>query len=98
MHLLARNIGSLAIKDFTWQVDKGTARIINVPLGEGLVDFSLYFKTLRELNIDVPVTLHIEYPLLSPGEENYPLLSQQKLIVNRIKKEVQFIRDHENKT
>lgn len=98
LHLLQKNIGSLAIKDFTWQVQNGSARVVNVPLGEGLVDFNLYFRTLNELNIDVPVTLHIEYPLLSPGEENLPLLEKQKIIVRKIKKDVTFIRDHETLT
>ncbi len=96
LHLLRRNIGSLAIKDFTWQIDKGRARIINVPLGEGLVDFDLYFKTLKELNIQVPVTLHIEYHLLSRDEESYSLIKKQKIMVDKIKKDIQFIRDHEN--
>lgn len=96
LHLLKNNIGSLAIKDFTWQVDNGRARIINLPLGEGLVDFNLYFNTLRELNINVPITLHIEYPLLSSAEESLSLLEKQKIIAGKIKKEVQFIRDYES--
>lgn len=93
LHLLSRNIGSLAIKDFTWQVENGRARIINVPLGEGLVDFNLYFRTLKELNISAPVTLHVEYPLLTAEEESYTLLAKQKIIVEKIKKDVRFIRN-----
>jgi L-ribulose-5-phosphate 3-epimerase len=95
LHLLGRNIGSLAIKDFTWQIENGRARLINVPLGEGLVNFDLYFKTLRELNIDVPVTLHVEYPMLSAAEQDYSLLEKQKIYVRKIKKDLQFIRDNE---
>ncbi len=93
LHLLRRNIGSLAIKDFTWQVENGRARIINVPLGEGLVDFNLYFRTLKELNISAPITLHVEYPLLTAEEESYTLLAKQKIIVEKIKKDVRFIRN-----
>jgi L-ribulose-5-phosphate 3-epimerase UlaE len=35
----------------------------NVPFGEGMVDFKSYFKMLKEFNIQVPVSLHYEYPL-----------------------------------
>ncbi|MFP4367359.1 MAG: sugar phosphate isomerase/epimerase family protein [Bacteroidales bacterium] len=93
LHLLSKNIGSLAIKDFTWHVEKGRARIVNVPLGEGLVDFNLYFQTLKELKINAPITLHVEYPLLTAKEESFTLLAKQKIIVDKIRKDVQFIRN-----
>ncbi len=96
LHLLSKHIGSLAIKDFSWDIQNGRARAINVPLGKGLVDFPLYYKTLKELNISVPVSLHIEYPLLSKSEEGHSLIQKQKIIANQIKKEVLFIREQEN--
>lgn len=92
LHLLKNNIGSLAIKDFTWDVSRGNARVVSVPLGEGIVDFDLFFKTIQELNIAAPITLHIEYPLLSDEEEDLPLLQQQKILITKIKKDVDFIR------
>ena len=92
LHLLSKNIGSLAIKDFTWEVSGGKARVIQKPLGEGIVDFDLYFKTLKELNIVVPITLHVEYPLLSEKEENLSLLQKQEIIVSKVKKDTDFIR------
>lgn len=94
LHLLANNIGSLAIKDFTWLVEKGRARVVNVPLGEGVVNFSQYADILRELNlIGTPITLHVEYPLLTPAQEHYSLLEKQKIMVRIIEKDVRFIRD-----
>ena len=94
LHLLSRNIGSLAIKDFTWEITNGRARVLNVPLGEGQVDFKMYFNTLKELKINVPITLHVEYPLLSAPEESFSILEKQKIIVRKIKKDLQFIREH----
>lgn len=94
LHLLKNNIGSLAIKDFTWDVSRGKARIVSVPLGEGIVDFDLFFKTVKELNIVAPITLHIEYPLLSDEEEDLLLLQKQKILITKIKKDVDFIRMH----
>lgn len=94
MRLLSKNIGSLAIKDFTWGVTNRNAKVVSVPLGEGIVNFNLYFKTLKELNIIAPISLHIEYPLLSKEEENLSLLQKQKVIVSKIKKDVDFIRSN----
>lgn len=96
MHLLGKNIGSLAIKDFTWHIENGKANVVNVPLGEGIVDFDLYFKTIRELQINVPFTLHVEYPLFSSQEEGLPPGEKQKIIVRKIKKDIEFIRKYEN--
>ena len=97
MNLLSKNIGSLAIKDFVWNVSNGMARVVGTPLGEGIVDFDLYFKTIKDLNIIAPITLHIEYPLLSEDEKSLGLLQKQKIIVSKIKKDVDFIRGYLHK-
>lgn len=92
MQLLKDNIGSLAIKDFTWDCTNHKAKVVSVPLGEGIVDFDLFFKSVKEMNLEVPLTLHVEYPLLSKEEEKFSLLQQQKIIVSKIKRDVEFIR------
>lgn len=97
LHLLKNNIGSLAIKDFTWNISKSKAKVVSVPLGEGIIDFELFFKTIKELNIVAPITLHTEYPLLSEEEKNLPLLQKQKILIAKIKKDVDFIRMYLNK-
>lgn len=96
LHLLSKNIGSLAIKDFTWDLSGGKGRVVQKPLGDGIVDFDAYFKTLKELNIVAPITLHVEYPLLSEQEENLTLLQKQKIIVSKVKKDTDFIRSKLN--
>lgn len=92
MQLLRNNIGSLAIKDFTWDITNHKAKVVSVPLGEGIVDFDLFFKSVKEMNLVVPLTLHVEYPLLNKEEENFSLIQKQKIIVSKIKKDVEFIR------
>lgn len=93
MHLLAGKMGSLAIKDFTWDVSRGQSKVKKLPLGEGIVDFDLYFKTLKKLHIVAPITLHVEHELLSAEEERLSLLQQQKILASKLKKEVDFIRE-----
>ena len=92
MEIMASKIGSLAIKDFTWEINNGQAKIKKVPLGQGVVDLDGFFKNIKNMNITAPITLHIEYPLLEKYEENLSLIKKQKIIVGKIQNDVQFIK------
>lgn len=91
MRLIANHIKTLAIKDFTWQNTNGKPQPVTVPLGEGMVDWDLFFKMVKDLNISAPITLHVEYPLLEKGEEKLSLIKQQEIIVRKLKKDTDFI-------
>ena len=97
MRLIAPMINSLAIKDFTWLNVNGKPEAVTVPLGEGIVNWDLYFKTIKELDIKGPVTLHVEYPLLEGGEEALPLINQQNIIVKKLTKDMEFLRSYLDK-
>ncbi len=92
MRLIAPYIKTLAIKDFTWKNVKGKPSAVTVPLGEGMVNWDLFFRTVKELNISGPVTLHVEYPLLETGEEKLTLAQQQEIIVRKLKKDTDFLK------
>jgi L-ribulose-5-phosphate 3-epimerase len=91
MRLIAPHIKTLAIKDFTWKTVKGKPQAVTVPMGEGMIDWDLYFKTVKELNIVGPLTLHVEYPLLENGEDKLTLIQQQEIIVRKLKKDIDFL-------
>jgi hypothetical protein len=55
------------------------------------VNWDLIFRTVKELNISGPITLHIEYPLFEKDEEKLPLLQQQEIIIKKLKKDVDFL-------
>jgi L-ribulose-5-phosphate 3-epimerase len=63
LRLIQPQIKILAIKDFLWVKKNGGWAVQNVPLGEGMVDFKTYFSLLKQYGIQVPVSLHLEYPL-----------------------------------
>lgn len=63
LKLIHPNIQSMVIKDFKWQQIAGKWKLLNTPLGEGMVDFDAYFKLLKKYQIKVPISLHYEYPL-----------------------------------
>jgi sugar phosphate isomerase/epimerase len=91
MRLLAPYIKTLAIKDFTWVTGNGKPRTVTVPMGEGMVNWDIFFRTVKALNISGPLTLHIEYSLLEKDEEKLSLAQQQEIIVRKLKKDVDFL-------
>ncbi len=52
---------------------------VNVPIGEGMVDFDKYFKLLKKYRLNPPVSLHLEYPLggAEKGKKNITLSHEQ---------------------
>ena len=92
LEMIAPKIGSLALKDFTWEIINGKAKIKKVPLGHGIVDLDGFFKMIKKMNIVAPITLHIEYPLLEKQDEKLSLIEKQKIMVTKIQNDVRFIR------
>ena len=97
MKLIAPHIRTLAIKDFTWKTVNNKVQAVTVPMGEGMINWDTFFKTVKELNITGPLTLHIEYPLLVKGEEKLTLTQQQEIIVRKIKKDMTFLNSYLDK-
>ena len=80
LRLLKNNIRAIVLKDFKWEQSLGGLRVINVPLGEGVVDFKRYFKLLRELNIDPVISMHAEYELGGANKgSREPTWSREKI-------------------
>lgn len=63
LHYIWPHIKTIAVKDFIWEQGKGSLKIVNVPLGEGVVDYVGYFKKLRSYGVRPIVTIHLEYDL-----------------------------------
>jgi sugar phosphate isomerase/epimerase len=51
----------IAIKDFIWEKSGGEWRARWVPLGEGMVRWPDFFKMLKQVSFQGPISLHIEY-------------------------------------
>jgi L-ribulose-5-phosphate 3-epimerase len=94
MRLIAPHIKTLAIKDFTWKTINGKPQAVTVPLGEGMVDWDLFFSTVREFRLTGPATLHVEYPLLENGEDKLSTGRQQEIIVRKLRKDIEFLNSY----
>lgn len=63
LRMIHPHIRFIAIKDVIWEKVDGKWKAVSVPLGQGMVDFPAYFALLKQLNVRVPISLHLEYPL-----------------------------------
>lgn len=86
-------IKSLDLKDFRWVTNGTETDVINVPLGEGLVDFHQYFQLLSQLEIGGDFSLHLEYPIGGAEHGNRALTVPKEVVTNALKSDLRFIRD-----
>jgi L-ribulose-5-phosphate 3-epimerase len=93
LRLVQPQIKTLAIKDFLWEKKNGEWNPQNVPLGEGMVDFKTYFKLLKQYQINVPVSLHFEYPLGGAENGATKLTGDKQVVFNAMKKDLQKVHD-----
>ncbi len=61
--LIRSQIKTIVLKDYKWGQVNGKWKVVNTPIGEGMVDFKNYFKLLKKYRINVPISLHCEYDL-----------------------------------
>lgn len=85
-------INSIVLKDFKWGVVNGKWEPINVPLGEGMVDFNRYFSLLKEYKINVPVSLHLEYDLGGAEKGQSQITMDKKEVFKFMKKDLIFLK------
>lgn len=91
-HLIKDHINSLVIKDFKWGMIDGKWKVINVPLGQGMVDFNRFFKLLKQHNIHVPVSLHLEYDLGGAEKGMSKLNITQKEVFRYMKQDLLYLK------
>jgi sugar phosphate isomerase/epimerase len=94
MKLLAPWIRTTDLKDFIWaKNEKGQWKIKNVPLGEGMVDFKMYFEMYKSMKIEAPVSIHYEYDLGGAEKgKNNPAMSREEICL-WLKKDITFLKN-----
>ncbi len=91
--LLQNHIKVIALKDFKWGKEDGKWKAINVPIGDGMVDFDRYFKLLKSFGLNPPATLHLEYPLGGAEHGDYSISVDHKIVFDAMKKDLLAIRN-----
>lgn len=91
LKLVTPMIKAITLKDYRWKQQDGKWQVEDVPVGEGMVNFDHYFKILKQHNISVPVTLHIEYDLGGAEKGNKTITIDKKQVFAAMKKDLQKI-------
>jgi len=90
--LLSDYIKMIAVKDFRWVKTDQTWKIENCPLGEGMVDFTGYFKMLKQAKISGPISLHLEYPLGGADKGAKELTIKKEEVLAAMRRELKVLR------
>ncbi|QBN17449.1 sugar phosphate isomerase/epimerase family protein [Flavobacterium nackdongense] len=85
--LLKSKIKTIVLKDFKWAKVNEKWEPINVPIGEGMVDFSSYFKLLKKYQLKPDVCLHVEYDLGGAEKGNSTITVDKKVVFDAMKKD-----------
>ena len=93
LKLIRPFIKTIVIKDFKWGLVDGKWKPVNTPLGEGMVDFDLYFSLLKKYKINVPISLHLEYDLGGAEHGKSILTIDKKEVFKHMKKDLSFLRE-----
>lgn len=91
LKLLKDSIKTIVLKDFKWGKVNGKWKVVNVPMGEGMVDFDAYFKLLKSYNLQPPVSLHCEYPLGGAEKGKYEITVDKKVVFDAMKNDLAVI-------
>ncbi|MEM8889746.1 MAG: TIM barrel protein [Bacteroidota bacterium] len=92
LRLIKDQIKTIVLKDFKWEKVQGVWKVINTPIGEGMVDFPTYFRLLKEYKIHVPASLHLEYPLGGAEHGAKDLNTSHEIVYEAMKKDLAKIR------
>ncbi|MFC4722611.1 sugar phosphate isomerase/epimerase family protein [Geojedonia litorea] len=93
LKLLHPNIKVIVLKDYKWGRVNGKWEAINVPIGEGMVDFDGYFKLLKSYKLNPPVSLHLEYDLGGAEKGNTEISVDKKVVFDAMKKDLKTLQN-----
>jgi sugar phosphate isomerase/epimerase len=91
LRLVQPQIKTIAVKDFIWEKKNGVWDTTNTPVGEGMVDFKTYFKLLKQYQVNVPVSLHLEYSLGGAEHGATKITCDKKVVFEAMKKDLQKV-------
>lgn len=86
-HMVQPRLKMAGIKDFYWEKTARGWKIIDCPLGEGMVHWPEYFRILAEAGYSGPVSLFLEYDI--PGRT---IAEQQDNTLAAAERDLNFLR------
>lgn len=93
VRLIKDQIKTIVLKDFKWGKIDGNWEPVNVPIGEGMVDFTSYFRMLKNFGLKPPASLHLEYPLGGAEKGLHTITIDPKIVYDAMKKDLNTIQN-----
>lgn len=93
LKLVRDRISMLALKDFRWEKVNNKWQVVNCPIGEGMVDFASFFRLIKGYGLEVPVSLHFEYPLGGAERGNKAITLDRRIIFESMRRDLDKIRE-----
>lgn len=93
LKLVRDKISTLALKDFRWEKTDGKWKVTDCPIGEGMVDFLSFFRLIKDYNLQVPVSLHYEYPLGGAERGNKNITLDRQTVFDSMRRDLEKIRE-----
>jgi sugar phosphate isomerase/epimerase len=87
---IAPFIRSLCFKDFRW-ASVESAQPVDVPAGQGIVPWEKCLTLLSALHVDVPMSVHCEWPLFDEAEASLSIPQRRSLAVSRLRRDGDFL-------
>lgn len=97
LRLISPFIKSIDIKDFQWAKEAGKWKSETVPLGEGMVDFKEYFGLLKKYDVNVPISVHYEYPMGGAEHGAKELTINREEVTATMSKDLITLKEYLNK-
>ena len=92
LKLIRPRIQTISLKDFKWK-NEGENNVLDVPVGDGVINFNHYFKLLKQYNISVPVSMHIEYSMGGAEHGDTKISIDKKDVFKMMKKDLNKIHE-----
>jgi sugar phosphate isomerase/epimerase len=87
---IAPFIRSLCFKDFRWK-SADSMQPVDEPAGQGIVPWEKFLKLLSALRVDVPMSVHCEWPLFDATEASLPIPQRRAIAVERVRRDGDFL-------
>jgi L-ribulose-5-phosphate 3-epimerase len=94
LKFVAPYINTIDIKDFHWTYLEGKWKLENVPLGEGMVEFKLFFQLLHQIGIQVPYSIHLEYDLGGANKGARELTIPAPKVIAAMKRDLNTLKNY----
>jgi L-ribulose-5-phosphate 3-epimerase len=85
-------IKTYVIKDFQWSKKENGWKAETVPLGQGMVDFKKYFQLVKQYQINVPISMHFEYPLGGAEDGSKNISVPKETVIEAMRKDLGLLR------